>query len=263
MNNNNRYQHLDVITGLLIIWMIYGDHLRYFSGVQNFVSYNELHKVFYFFMAWFFFKSGMFFSEKRTVTEVAKHDWKKFVVPYLVGCVVAMIVQAVYLLSTGQMVVKAFAVRNVIDALNHGGVSWNIALWFLLSLYIVKIVYRWAVGFAHPLGIAVVSLAVSYTLYYFGIFRPALIGNVPLGLFFYSVGYMLREEQYKKQVFVIALAATAMFFATNMVHTFAFRLNRVGANDIYMIVILASVCSILTFNNLFLRFAPPPVGLCR
>ena len=148
--NERRVSHLDVVTGLLIIWMIFFEHLRYMCGVQSFFCYVTLRKIFFLFMAWFYFKSGMFFNEHRTAIEVLKHDWSKVVVPYIIGCAIAVVVQFLYLIFAYQFELKPFLIRNIIDTLNHGGASWNIALWFLLSLYAVKIIFRWgATMFIH------------------------------------------------------------------------------------------------------------------
>lgn len=65
------------------------------------------------------------------------------------------------------------------------------------------------------------------------------------------------NKQYDKRVFVGALGLTVVFFLLNAVTSFAFRLNRVGENDIYFVVIIASVCSMLVFNNLFIKITPP------
>ena len=51
---------VDAVCGLMIIYMIYG-HICAWSGVQQIELFPCL--LFYF-MPWFFFKSGMFFREK-------------------------------------------------------------------------------------------------------------------------------------------------------------------------------------------------------
>lgn len=104
--------------------------------------------------------------------------------------------------------------------------------------------------------IAFISLVICYTLFKLKLFRPALLGNIPLGLLFYSLGYVFREKQYDKRVFIGALGLTVIFFILNAVTSFAFRLNRVGENDFYFVVIIASVCSIFVFNNLFIKISP-------
>ena len=97
---SKRINHLDLVAGLLILWMIYFDHLRSFCGVSYFIGYDALKRLFYFFMSWFFFKSGMFYDEKRNARDVAMRDFHRFVVPFLIGCLIAMAIQALYLSLT-------------------------------------------------------------------------------------------------------------------------------------------------------------------
>jgi len=257
MEETKRYSNLDVVAGLLVIWMIYFDHLRYMAGVQSFWGFDFLKRIFFFFMAWFFFKSGMFFKDHRTVKEVAKHDFRKFVVPYLIGCCLAMFLQLIYLIVTGQFDFKPFIVRNIINTLNHGGASWNIALWFLVSLYSVKIIFRWAISYIHPIIIAFIAVLISFILYHFGIFRPSFIGNIPLGLFFYSIGFLLRDLQYNRIMIASAIIMSLLLFLSNTVTSLNFRLNKVGSGDDYLIVMLACISNILVFNNLTKIITPP------
>lgn len=256
---NKRTIHLDIVCGLLVLWMIFGDHLRYMSDVQSFPGYDILKKVFFFFMSWFFFKSGMFYSKKRTVKDVIRHDWQKLGQTYLIGCGLAIILQLVYQTMSGLFDAKTFFIRNLIDVFNHGGASWNIALWFLISLYVVKILFRWAIDKVPAIIIAVVSVLISWMLYKMGWFRPACIGNVPLGLFFYSCGYLMKDLQYQRLTIIIASIVGGGIFVLSAVKSFNFRINMVGSEDVYFVVIIACICNILIFNNIFKIITPPPI----
>jgi hypothetical protein len=249
--------HLDIVCGLLVLWMIFGDHLRYMSGIQTFPGYDILRRLFFFFMAWFFFKSGMFYCDKRTVKEVIRHDWQKLGQTYLIGCSLAIILQLVYQLLLGHLDIKTFIIRNLIDVFNHGGASWNIALWFLMSLYVVKVLFSWMISKIPAIWIAIVTVLICWWFNKMGVFRPACIGNIPLGLFFYSCGYMMKDWQYQRLPFVSALIVGGCIFSLNAVNSFGFRINRVSSDDVYFVVIVACICNILIFNNIFKKITPP------
>lgn len=254
---SERNIHLDIVCGLLVLWMIFGDHLRYMSGIQSFPGYDILRRFFFFFMSWFFFKSGMFYSAKRDVKEIFRHDWKKLGQTYLVGCSLAIMLQFFYQVTLGHFDVKTFFVRNLIDVFNHGGASWNIALWFLISLLVVKILFRWAIDKVPAIVIAIVTVLISWGLYKMGWFRPACIGNIPLGLFFYSCGYLMKDWQYQRLPIIIASIVAGSIIALNAVNSFNFRINMVGSKDVYFIIIIACICNILIINNIFEKITPP------
>lgn len=74
----NRIVYLDFIAGLLILYMIFPVHVLSQTGLER---YNYLSSVFFFFMAWFFYKAGMFFKPTDCKT-VLKKTFKRLIVPF-------------------------------------------------------------------------------------------------------------------------------------------------------------------------------------
>lgn len=64
---NERLEHIDVAAGIMILWMMLG-HVGGASelGFINPHWMKYLERLFFFFMPWFFYKSGMFFAQKPT-----------------------------------------------------------------------------------------------------------------------------------------------------------------------------------------------------
>lgn len=62
-DKRNREVYLDVVCGIMIIWMILG-HLIASCGLRDTVLYTIGNRLFPFFMPWFFFKSGMFYKKR-------------------------------------------------------------------------------------------------------------------------------------------------------------------------------------------------------
>lgn len=67
MAKSNRVYYLDTICGILILHMIFIIHLPHFVGTEcpSWIIFKGPKMVLDFFMSWFFFKSGMFFKEKK------------------------------------------------------------------------------------------------------------------------------------------------------------------------------------------------------
>src|SRR5574344_312877 len=64
--NHLRNQGLDTIAGLLIIYMIFG-HCSQLADCRENIIYVYANRLFYFFMAWFFYKSGMFHNNAKSI----------------------------------------------------------------------------------------------------------------------------------------------------------------------------------------------------
>ena len=88
-----RQSYLDNISAILIAYMIFIVHLTYFCPVHGFII-SILRSLFYFFMAWFFFKSGMFFREKE-IKAVVKSSAKRLLIPWAVFNAIGIIVMGV------------------------------------------------------------------------------------------------------------------------------------------------------------------------
>ena len=59
-----RVEYIDVVAGIMILWMVYG-HLQQVTGF-----YLDYPNILYFFMPWFYYKAGAL-SNERTLRETA------------------------------------------------------------------------------------------------------------------------------------------------------------------------------------------------
>lgn len=78
---SSRNKSVDWIAGLLTLVVIV-QHIDDLSDHSFWWDESGLWKVFYFYMPWFFFKSGTF-EKYRPIRETYKKVWTRLVVPYL------------------------------------------------------------------------------------------------------------------------------------------------------------------------------------
>ena len=164
-------------------------------------NYEALYPILHtlsFFMAWFFFKSGMFFKE-RPLFETIQQCIKKLIVPYVVFSIVAFVIYYIVKLPAVDFSFE-WRILYLFGSLIH-----NIPLWFLFSLFAVQITY----SILHkcklnPYIIAGLSLSLFFLNKTIG-FRPYWMLNIPLGLLFYSLGQIFKDIQYKPIVIIISL----------------------------------------------------------
>lgn len=138
------------------------------------------------------------------------------------------------------------------------------ALWFLLSLAIVKLTYPLVTNI---IGInkwifCLFSLIVAFLLNLFtshiSIFMsiPSWLGNVFLGLFFYGLGDLLKEQQFNRYLFFIAIIIYSFHLFFPCYLDFRFNTSR-----IFPLSVLYYLSGIIVFNTIFKQWGNKQIML--
>lgn len=259
MTTKQRDNSLDAVCGLLIVYMVYG-HICLWAGVQQIEIFPRL---LFFFMPWFFFKSGMFYKPRSLRSELSGGA-RRLLVPYIVFSIIGQAVFYVKWLVQGETPWKDFIVAPLRTLLHEGAVLGNSPLWFLLTLFLVRVLFngcflrgkRLAICVALLLGVAAyVFRTVNFHSFFY-------VPNVCAGLFFYGCGYMMRDEKDKKSVLLVS----ALLYLSYMIFYpsyYDFRSNDIRV-DVYPYCVAACLGAILFVNSLFRRFTflqKPFVGI--
>ena len=196
-----------LLGGAMIIYMIFG-HIISWCSLTDSTEYIWLDRLLFYFMPWFFFKSGMF-NKGQSLREVWNHRQnilKPFVVFGLLG-LLTYYGRNYDSLSVGTLVKQPLA-----TLLLSGTFCGNYALWFLLTLFLVKCLHA---GLAPRIGnraIVFATLLISISILYFkiilGLKYPEYLYNTVAGLLFYSAGIELKKRQFDSVVLFVA----AIFF---------------------------------------------------
>ena len=243
-----RENHIDIAAGLMICWMILW-HILWVGSING-LDYCP---IFLFFMPWFFFKSGMYYHE-RAIRQQLYASYKKLILPYLIMTGVSYIV--VVLLAIGNT--EWFTFRNLVylpirRTFFYGAFPSNGSLWFLFTLFLVLNIANIAFRKIHPLFIAGVCGTAAWLLSEYGSeYIPDWIANTCSGLFFFCVGYFMREWQYNKVIVAVAAAVFVLFTIIGL-PTMDFHANRLYHGN-YGIFLLCSICGIIVLNNICLPF---------
>ena len=166
-----RNESLDFVAGCMMLVVIF-----LHSGVLQSLPYSIMH-VFGFFMPWFFFKAGMFHKEEQKYTkDFFKKLAKRFVVPMC----------TYFIISRGQTAL----------------------LWFIDALVVSKLVFV-----ALPKS-KTLLIVMSSCLFIIGDFInryeptiPLLLKEVPMALFYYIVGFLLKRLIYNSRLILSLLIA--------------------------------------------------------
>ena len=260
-----RFNYLDNGSCILIVFIVMLYHLPIHCRLGGSTIFIGIRNIVDFFMAWFFFKSGMLHKE-RTPKEELQKCWQRLLFPYLVINTCCLLLHILFLGADSSIleIIKVAGYNEVEDLCYP--------LWFLLSLAIVRLVYQfitnkssineWVIS-CFALSFAFLMYLYSYKLGNDSVIKsilpvtiPYWFGNVFLGLFFYALGDLLREKQFNRYVFVGALLLY-------VVHLFFPVFLNVWYNlsDLYLLSVLYYVAGIMVFNNVLSRWLDKRIPL--
>ena len=254
-----RISYVDLGAGLMILWMILGHACMAagfvgiptrHSGITDYVP-NFL----FFFMPWFFYKSGKFFS-KRDFREELKKDKNKLMRQFLIWSAIGYVS---YLISL--VVYDSFTFRNVVYLpVRHfilgGVIDLNQPLWFLFTLFGVRQIanlvlphkndkYYWLKCFS----VIFVAFSVSFGLYCLDcIFVPEWIANGSAGLAFFTLGYYLQKYEIKWWLIIPCIIGYVACCIWGF-PVVGMRGNGCESANEYLLNIPASIVGIVTFNT--------------
>jgi fucose 4-O-acetylase-like acetyltransferase len=256
-----RDKSIDAVGGIMVLHMILRHCLvgplkeTFWGGV---VFYYPL----LFFMAWFFYKSGMFYREEA-LHETIEKGVKRLIIPYVVFSVVAAIFAVVvYVILYGRLAIPGLFSDFCIHMKREGAIEFNAPLWFLLSLFCVRSFFSLSRKLHIPAAcVAVCSLGCAYGLYLAGLPIGLYFENIALGLFFFSLGYILKRFQYHDSSFIGA----SLYYVSYLFYCFVSQ-SVVGEFIInthtpYLPTIGFYIAGCILINNLFHRLRVLQIGL--
>ena len=131
----------------------------------------------------------------------------------------------------------------------YGYLPLDVPLWFVLTLFVVKMIAHFIFKTrVHPAAVAAVCFGIAFGLHIAdnpGI--PVWTANIPMGLAFFSLGYLLHEHEEKAWLFIPCIIGYILFIVFNTPVVGLHRNVHLAGN--YYLWPLFSICGIIAFNN--------------
>lgn len=249
-----RENYLDWISGLMILQMIFG-HILNSTELADKPGWFEANHILSFFMPWFFFKSGMFFNSAKSWDETLKSSWKRLMVPFIVFSIVGYLVQVLRLSLLYPEANWKWYVGSITQVFTHGFIAVNGPLWYLLSLFIIRLGYfQLSTIGVKDILLLLLSAFIPFSFYAFGLAQIPLIAHTALGMFFFICGHYLKNIQFNTQVFFASILVAISILLLNPSHVEMFAANLEYGN--YALYFIYSVAAVVVFNNL-INITPP------
>lgn len=200
----NRDNSIDAVAGVLIIYMIFV-HAFQCLGVYKGDLYHYMQYL-SFYMPWFFFKGGVFYNPKKWKEMIATGRGR-LLWPFVKYSVIGYIVYVFALIVSGDENWIHYILTPIKSLLYYGSIPINYPLWFLLSLFMVRLIAKPIVEAKSSVLIIGVSLFCFLTGFVFNsynITEPDYLLNVVTGTAFFLLGYIFRDIQYMKFMGILA-----------------------------------------------------------
>jgi fucose 4-O-acetylase-like acetyltransferase len=248
--DKSRVLYLDNICGLLIIDMVFFVHIRMNADVTSGII-PFINRLLCFFMPWFFYKSGMFYRDEDWKQRIRK-DFRSLLVPYFYFTLFGWIIFIFSSLMSGKSSPDYLLLQPLREIVFNEATVWNGALWFLPSLFAVKWLACVLYKRVNVALLMVTALVLASVMHFTDFNYPLYLGNIMLGLFFYSLGYLMKNAQFRAWALIPAIAVYVVSIVVPFItNYFDFRFNTVDESDNYFLVLAYSVSGIVVFNNLF------------
>lgn len=277
-----RISYIDLGAGIMILWMILGHAMDSAWGMQLFDLWdvtdlsmlpkgvpayindegklsirglNTVFPYFHFFMPWFFYKSGQFFS-KRSIKDEWSKDWNKLMRQFLIWSVIGYILYVGFSYIEGDFTFRQLFYRVAKTFFLEGYIRLNTPLWFLFTLFGVRQIANIVLPkqdskfyWIQCAAIILFGYVVSYSAFRFNHrLLPQWIANGAAGLAFFTMGYCLQKYETKWWLLVPCVLGyvACCIWGFPVVGMKSNILN----SGMYLLNMPACLCGIVVFNNL-------------
>ena len=257
MEGIKRRSYIDVVAGLMILWMVI-DHCRFYSGMSiPLIKSIPLENLLGFYMPWFYYKSGLFFSEKNQ-KELIQKDASKLLRYYIVYSFIGWQVWCICGYLDQSLHSTDFLFIPIYSFIKKGAITGNGPLWFLISLFCTRQVSNIILKKKLPPPVvAIFSFLIAYMLYVIGWYKYSWwFGNIFSGIFFFLIGYSLKNKENNRVIIVISVLVYAIILGAYVlghitdIPLLYFLANKMIAGDYLLFFPYALACITIT-NNVF------------
>ena len=195
----------------------------------------------------------MFFHDGVSFNTTLRRGLKHLLVPYLVLVLLSQLFYSVIMMSLGFCSFEEIVLTPIKSIILQSYSSANLPLWFLLNLFVVKLLYCVLIGLKFSkLHILLFAFIMAYLCNIVGLKYPYIIGSTFVALLYYSSGALLKKIQYKDIIFLIAILLTVLIQLFDFSNLLTFR-NELRSGH-YILAPLLTISTLIIIDNLFKRY---------
>ena len=216
VENKVRDSCTDAVAGFFI-WVMILVHMFQWAELRDSKIYAFL-QYFNFFMPWFFFKAGLFYSSKGNLKKLCVKKAKRLLLPMVTFSLLGVVACIVYYGKFESLPFGATVVSILKGLVSSGSFVGNTPLWFLPCLFLVHVGYkilsyrRWLI-----VSSLIASVGLSNLLVILDINGPSYVVASVTGFIYFTFGVFYKRYQNSRillQLF-IGLCISVIIWLTN------------------------------------------------
>lgn len=262
MNKLSRFSGLDIISGLFITQIVLMHVLQWANLYKTGTLFDEWQSIFFFFMPWFYFKAGLFINRKKSVKEHLRHDIKRLLIPFVVFSLVGSFVYIGIELWNSERPLWKILLSPLVGIIRDGSPAGNLPLWFLLSLFWSRLLFR-LISDRHEILSFIMACVAGAILAFYDLRLPFSLSTAFPGLAFLFLGKWSKNIVLGNQKFIFlnnrgGVILCVILFCLLLVAFHpndGFRLNRVSGNYFAWIVTSYVGCVALSLIFRYISFS--------
>lgn len=247
-----RDDSIDAVCGLLILIMIFY-HCLQWANLSDSIAMNIV-SYFGFFMPWFFFKSGMFFHKDIDVLIEIKKGFYRLIIPFIKWSVIGWFIYCLRICIEGDDMWMHYVLTPLKSLILSGSVSGNPPLWFLLTLFLVRVSSCFILKIKNQFALFILMAMCLLTAYILNKincrFVPLYFANSLTGLFFFVSGYCLKEEQQSSRILFLSSLILYGLFCICGLSIVDMRTNSI-TSGFYFLWPICAISGVVVINNIF------------
>lgn len=195
-------------------------HIFMWAGLRKFPIYKLSLQWLFFFLPWFYFKSGMFheINKKIPIKDYVYKNFNRLIFPLILWTGIGLLIALPKMIFFDHKPLWKILILPFYRIVSSGDTFGNPPLWFLLSLFIVKICGYYLLKLKQYLTAIILTIVLISGIFLnkSSLLLPFGIHNITLGLIFYCAGYFYKEKAATRKINIsIFIFLVAIFFLLN------------------------------------------------
>ena len=263
VSGKERDNSIDAVAGIMILYTI----LMHLGATNEFGEFvDSLHYVFFCFMAWFFFKAGLFCKVETDFRQEYEKCRKRLIIPWITFTLFGLFFYYIRLYVIGDRNWIHYCLSPIKDLFLSGFTTAVPALWFIPVLLSVRLLYGYIAGKPYMrshriltfLVLLIIFLILYLTLNYLRynsiLTLPVYCYSIPIAMVFFITGGAMKEIHDSKIASFVCLIGVFLIvrFCFSNVQLMSGKVIE-GSSEV--VFIIASIMAIIAFDGLFELFS--------
>lgn len=258
-----RQEYIDFACCIAILEIVINHYFRMFHNDEILSLWQSTSQILSFSTAFFFFKSGLFFSYKLDERSTLRKICNRYFYPFIFFSIMAEPLYWINLYTSGVPLADFYSYSASIRNIFHfGSMAGNAPCWFLLSLFIILSIFN-LIRDKMDARILIQVIAILFlAIHYLNPFpiKPCFLSHTLTGFFFFLGGRILRDHIQSRWVVISAIISLVIIIFCGKFSFVDIYYDKVKTGEYWiwpmqtlaLIIVFCNICNKLYSSNSYI-----------